>query len=508
MGPARFSGRQSSRYVHRVGADSSASRDPEDVDLLRLFDLVDGMVFSADPRTLAATLPSRRSGERLGHPWDIPIDAGVFWSFVPGEERQQIVDLLRAVAADGVARSIEHPARVVSGGEAWFRTSVMIAEGSPGDGARLLGVMLDITPARHIQLQSQEIESWLVALGDTLPFDFWICAPDGRCVLQNPVSRARDGNLLGRVSPEWARNIEHALRGEQTREDLERDGDGGRCYYVRIVSPVRRGHEVHAVLGVQIDVTQLKQTEERLRRSLVELRDAQDSLVRKKQLAAMGEMSALVAHEVRNPLGTIANALALLRKRTPDRDHAEELCTIIEEEVERLDRLVASLLDSVRPMSVELALVPLGDVVDDALAHTLRADGRAKDICVHRLVDPALRPIPVDAHLLGMAFRNVFQNALQAMPAGGDLFLAIDHEEDGDGAWTRVTIRDSGPGLSQNVRERIFEPFVTTRPTGSGLGLTIVRRVLEEHGGKVDIYSAPGCGTTCELRLPSPPSTG
>ncbi len=493
-----------------MGAESSGTCGPGDRDLLRLFDLVDGLVFSADARTLATTLPSRRSAERLGHPPNVSIDAETFWSFVAAEELRQIVDLLRAVAADGVARSIEHPARVEGHGEAWFRTSVMKADASPGRETRLLGVMLDITTARHIQMQSQEIEGWLVALGDTLPFDFWICAPDGRCVLQNPASRERHGNLLGRASPEWARNIEQALCGEQAREELDREVDGERRYYVRIVSPVRKEHEVHAVLGVQIDVTQLKQTEERLRRSLVELRDAQGALVRKQQLAAMGEMSALVAHEVRNPLGTISNALALLRKRMPRGDHAEELCGIIGEEVDRLDRLVASLLDAVRPMSVELALVPLGDVVEDALAHTLRADGRAENICVHRIVDPALRPIPIDAHLLGLAFRNVFQNALQAMPAGGDLFLEIEHEHehDGDGEWTRVIIRDSGPGLSQDVRDRIFEPFVTTRPTGSGLGLTIVRRVLEEHGGRVDIYSAPGRGTTCELRIPSPPSTG
>ncbi|MBX3187129.1 MAG: hypothetical protein KF819_08945 [Labilithrix sp.] len=475
------------------------------MDLIALFDFVDGAVFSAEVESLAVTLRGARSGERLGRPCDVAIDAAEFWRFVPDHERAEVLEVLRAVAADGVARSIEHPARIAGRPDAWFRTSARALDAD--DGPRLVGVIMDITNVHHVETQSLEIESWLVALGETMPLDFWICDLDGACVLQNPASRHRRGNLLGRTSPDWDRCTQRALRGESTREELVAELAGAGRHYVRIVSPVRRDGAVHAVLGVEIDVTELKETEERLRRSLAELRETQDSLVRRKQLAAMGEMSALVAHEVRNPLGVVSNALALLRRQTTG-SPATELCEIIDEEVKRLDRLVANLLDSVRPMRLELAPALVEEVVDGALAHALRADGRERGIRVHRSVDHTIPPMLVDANLLDRALRNVFQNALQAMPSSGDLFLAVERELDADGAWTRVSIRDSGPGLPQDVRDRMFDPFVTTRATGSGLGLTIVRRVVEEHHGRLEISSEAGCGTTCVLRLPLPSSAG
>jgi signal transduction histidine kinase len=176
--------------------------------------------------------------------------------------------------------------------------------------------------------------------------------------------------------------------------------------------------------------------------------------------------------------------------------------------VQRLDRLVANLLDSIRPMTPRMKLTDLGGLIDEALAQSLRAQEGAQHIQVHRLIDPAVPAVPVDVALLGMALTNVFRNALQAMASGGELHVAIAREEQADRGWARLSVRDTGPGIPSEVQGRLFEPFFTSRPTGNGLGLTIVRRVVDEHRGTVDISSEPGHGTTCLIRLPLSESMG
>jgi signal transduction histidine kinase len=265
---------------------------------------------------------------------------------------------------------------------------------------------------------------------------------------------------------------------------------------------VREGDEVRGVLGLDVDISELKVTEARLRQSLHELNEAQESLVRKQQLTALGEMAAVVAHEVRNPLGSISNALSLLRRNAKLENDNEALCRIIEDEVRRLDLLVVSLLDFIRPMSADLQPRPLTPVVDEALSQALRADGGMTQIRVVREVDESLEPVLMDATLLTVALTNLFRNAVQAMSGDGSLHVSIDRESSGSARWARVRIRDTGPGIPAAVQERMFEPFVTTRPTGSGLGLSIVRRAIEAHRGSLDLHSEPGRGTTCTVRLP------
>ncbi|HYH97832.1 MASE1 domain-containing protein [Hyalangium sp.] len=241
-----------------------------------------------------------------------------------------------------------------------------------------------------------------------------------------------------------------------------------------------------------------------LRQSLEMLARTQSELVARERMAALGELAATMAHEVRNPLGAIANCVSALRhvpgRRLETQD--ESLLEIIIEEVQRLDELVRGLLDFARPVQPQPRPEPLESVVEGALSAALRAQTSGAQVTVQREVAPDLPPALVDVQLLHVALSNLFNNALQAMPKGGDLNVRIEREESPGSPRLRLSISDSGQGMTPEIQKRIFEPFFTTRATGTGLGLPIVRRIVEGHSGEVEVSSTEGQGTTFTVRLP------
>ncbi|QRK11574.1 MASE1 domain-containing protein [Archangium violaceum] len=243
-----------------------------------------------------------------------------------------------------------------------------------------------------------------------------------------------------------------------------------------------------------------------LRQSLEELATAQQELVRRERMAALGELSASIAHEVRNPLGVIANSVAALtRMAVPERDGtAWELLGVMGEEVARLDHLVNGLLDFARPLEPRLFTQSLGSVVEGALEASLRAEPDARrSVQVTRALDQELPEAPLDAQLLHLALSNLFTNALQAMPHGGSLRVELGRDEPrGVTPQARLSITDTGSGIVPEVMARMFEPFYTTKAAGTGLGLAIVRRIVEAHHGHVEVHSTPGQGTTFTVLLP------
>ena len=239
---------------------------------------------------------------------------------------------------------------------------------------------------------------------------------------------------------------------------------------------------------------------EDLRRSYADLARAQDQLVRQERLAALGELAAVVAHEVRNPLGVIFNSLGALRRLVaPPGADARMLLDIVGEEAERLNRMVGDLLDFARPSRPTLHPEPLLPVVDDAVAAALSGIGRK--VMVVREVPDSLPPVPMDSHLLRQAIVNLVVNAAQAMPDGGTLTVRAEV----DGTTAVLQLGDTGTGIPDDVRHRIFEPFFTTRATGTGLGLAVVKRIVDDHHGEIEVRPGAGGGTVFELRLPLEP---
>ncbi len=259
---------------------------------------------------------------------------------------------------------------------------------------------------------------------------------------------------------------------------------------------VERATAIANQLAVAVENARLY---EDLRRSYADLAYAQDQLVRQERLAALGELAAVVAHEVRNPLGVIFNSLGSLRRLLRPKGDAKMLLEMMGEEADRLNRIVGDLLDFAKPTPALLRPEPLDRVVDEAVAAALAAAGPR--VALSREVPAGLPPVPMDARLIRQAVLNVAANAVQAMPEGGTLTVRARVE----GGAATIEIADTGPGIPREVRERIFEPFFTTKATGTGLGLAVVKRIVDDHGGQVEVRPVPGGGTVFALRLPLAP---
>jgi signal transduction histidine kinase len=228
------------------------------------------------------------------------------------------------------------------------------------------------------------------------------------------------------------------------------------------------------------------------------LASTQEELISRERLAALGEMSAVVAHEVRNPVAIIFNAAASLRKMPEERD---KLLVIIEEEAERLKRMASNLLDFARPMSTHMMDAPLGDIVESAL------DALQKDGAGGAEVDVA-RDLPAvhgDVRLLRQAILNLVANAVEAPGRKEHVRVRAEVRPD---ERVHIEVIDDGQGVPEAIRANISRPFFTTRPTGTGLGLAIVRRIVESHGGKLEYKETHGGGATFAIDVPASEASG
>jgi len=246
----------------------------------------------------------------------------------------------------------------------------------------------------------------------------------------------------------------------------------------------------------------LHEKTEELRHSYAELRLVQNELVTKKQLAAVGELAAAIAHEVRNPLAVIVNAVAGLRRSAVRDEDRTMLLGIVDEEAARLNRLVTDLLRFARPVSVKRSPVSLLELANRSRSSAM-LDGH--QIAVNMDEDPELQTVWVDPSLFRLVFDNLVENACQAMKAGGTVQILVHRGQLRGQPAVRIEIADSGQGMEQGVRERALDPFFTTRPSGTGLGLPIVHRIVEAHGGEIHLDSEEGHGTTVTLLLPLGP---
>ncbi len=251
-------------------------------------------------------------------------------------------------------------------------------------------------------------------------------------------------------------------------------------------------------LAVAIDNARLY---EDLKHSYLELSRAQQELVRRERLAALGELSAVVAHEVRNPLGVIFNSLASLKRMLPPDDDARMLLGIVGEEADRLNRMVGDLLDFARPHEAQVRPESLSDVIGGALSSMERALG-SSPVELRMEIAKELPPVPVDAQMIRQAVLNLVGNAVQAMPGGGTVTVRAEEEQRGGARFFRVDVEDNGPGITPELADRVFQPFFTTRAAGTGLGLAVVKRIADAHRAELTLRQTPGGGATFTLWLP------
>lgn len=228
------------------------------------------------------------------------------------------------------------------------------------------------------------------------------------------------------------------------------------------------------------------------------LRDAEAAVRRSERLAALGQLTAGLAHELRNPLGTMrASAEMLVKNVGGENEVARELAGFISTEVDRTNALVTRFLEFARPFHLRLAPADLADVIDRAVAQ-LERHHPPLDVTVYKNYSPDIAPFPFDAELIERVIYNLLVNAAQASAAGGAITVKTRQVDTS----VEMSVIDRGSGIDVKDLESIFNPFYTTKPDGVGLGLAIVSKIVDEHGGKIVVESEPGRGSIFRVFLP------
>ena len=277
---------------------------------------------------------------------------------------------------------------------------------------------------------------------------------------------------------------DRVLDGEFTLE-----GAHAATLEITIVPLVRHRHIEGSLVHVD-DITERRSEEARLRRA--------------ESLASMTTLAAGVAHEIRNPLTSMSIHLQLIQRALgggdtlPD-EIGESLNTMTEE-IQRLNKIVVDFLFAVRPMNSNLREGDINDVLRHLLAF-LRPELSASGIEVVEKLASRLPPAQLDERLLREALLNIVKNAKAAMPAGGTLTVGTVLE----GERICIIVRDTGTGIPEDVTDKIFEPYFTTREFGSGLGLTLTYKIIKEHAGDIEVSSKPGAGATFRVCIPVSP---
>jgi len=232
-------------------------------------------------------------------------------------------------------------------------------------------------------------------------------------------------------------------------------------------------------------------------RDMREIRAMEEALERSRRLAALGRMAAGIAHEIRNPLGTLRGFAQFFLRRNEEDAAAREYADLMVGEVDRLNRTVSALLQFARPREPEFSSVEMRELLQRT-ARLLEDEMTAHQIAF--LLDLPAVPIVfrADPDLLTQVLINLLQNALAASETKGEIRLGGAAGEEG----VRLWVQDAGKGMDAEERERMFDPFFTTRREGTGLGLVVVQQIIEQHRGRVEVVSAPGRGTRIEVILP------
>lgn len=327
----------------------------------------------------------------------------------------------------------------------------------------------------------------------------------GASVLENAERELEERRRLGDDrEAETAHDIAVTMRALQTSVCLGLRGESGHLYGFLALRDDRlrdafSREEVQLLVGL---ATQVAVT--------VENSQLYQQMKEKDRLAALGEMAAGLAHEIRNPLGSIKASAQYLSETSGHTEERSEFLDIIVDEVDRLNRVVSSFLDYARPAHTDPDPIYVNAAVQLTLQF-LRPECDSADVTLHVATDSALPKVRIDIEHLRQVLINLVQNAVQAMTNGGEIYVETrtqDRFDIGGGArrWVQISVRDTGPGIAPDLLANVFVPFVTTKQQGTGLGLAISQRIVSEAGGRIDVRSRQGVGTTFVVSLPAEPT--
>ena len=238
-------------------------------------------------------------------------------------------------------------------------------------------------------------------------------------------------------------------------------------------------------------------------RDITETRRTTEQTIESERLNALTLLAAGVAHELGNPLNSLSIHLQNIERkirRLPEdtRSDLQDSLKIAREEITRLDYIITQFLGAIRPAPLQTTIENLNTLVQESLAF-LAPELTDRDVLVETELHADIPPLPLDRHQIKQAFYNIIKNAIQAMKPGGILHIRTDRDDEDR---VTVTFNDTGGGIPAEHMSKVFDPYFTTKTTGSGLGLLIVRRIVREHGGEIDIVNNQGRGLQLTIRLP------
>jgi PAS domain S-box-containing protein len=277
---------------------------------------------------------------------------------------------------------------------------------------------------------------------------------------------------------------------EQHREVTQREvlAENGRRVQVSIDFIEEGGHRIGALLTM---------------RDAESVRKIEDEIELSRRLAAIGRLTSGVAHEVRNPINAIMVHLEVLREKIRQIDpESKRHMDVIGSEIQRLDRVVQTLVDFTKPVELRLGDTDLRRVLED-VSLLAAPEAARQGVTVGCELPPEPLTVKADVDLVKQAVLNIALNGIQAMPGGGGLTLAARREDDA----VEIEVRDQGPGIPPEIRDKVFNLYFTTKKSGSGIGLAMSYRVMQLHNGSMEFESEPGQGTVFHLRFPASEQT-
>ena len=360
-------------------------------------------------------------------------------------------------------------------------------------------------------MQVSEYDRLLASLPDAvigvrpdLTVFLWNAAAE--TLIGRAATRAVGRGLVECLGPEAriVRHVAETLRLGESRAEGESEvttADGRTLPVSLVTAPIHGAQggpaSLRGAIAVLRDLSRLKALEAEVRRG--------------ERLAALGQMALALAHEIRNPLSAIRGAAQLLGEEVGQEHACREPIQVMLGEIDRVNRVMEALLDLGRPLRFTFEPVNLHELLE-RISLLAEPAARAHGVQIVRRYDPSIPPLWADPDRLTQVFQNLVQNGIEAMPGGGRLTLTTRVSLDavygkvdvgtGPRPLVEVLVTDEGEGIPGALLDRVFDPFVTTKPRGLGLGLAISHRIVEEHRGALRVTSTPGKGTSFACYLP------
>jgi PAS domain S-box-containing protein len=453
-------------------------------------------------------------------------DISLWLDLIHPEDRQKALDAYNNLTTIGQGFEVEYRMTGRNGSIVWIRDTGIVRQREDGQ-LILQGVMYDITASRQAEEKLRESEARfrgyfelpLVGFAISSPATQWL---DANPTLCNMLGYTRD-ELLQKTWQEITHpddlpaNLEkfhRALSGEIDDYILEKRfirKDGSLIHVAMAAHCLRRpDRTVDYLMSLFLDITERKQAEEEIRalnaaleQRVIErtrqLRETQERLIQQEKLAVLGKLASGVGHELRNPLAIINNAVYFLKLVQPEADQKiKDYHAIIEKETRTAEKIITDLLDFARIKSVDREAVSASELA----ARVLERFPVLPPVTITLNIPADLPKVFVDSRQMEQVLGNLVINACQAMAEGGQLSV-IGEQSSADGKeWVRIAVKDTGTGILPENMKRLFEPLFTTKVKGIGLGLAVSKKLAEANGGRIEVQSEAGVGSTFTLWLP------